>query len=120
MVNVHDGLQYEYGIMILDTEGTVKDQKLRNKLIDMLRHGTIHSQLEYIIEDPLFTDSKWRNLSQLVDCMAYGIRKHHRTGSNPDNKSTKSWNEIYKKIETKFDYNPKTSSYRNYGLKKFP
>ena len=113
------GQPYEYGIMITDSEGTKKDQRLRNKLIGMLRGGTDFSRLEYIIEDPLFTDSKWRNLSQLVDCVAYGIRKQHRM-NNPLTNFTIQWQAIYRKIETKFDRNPLTGSYMNYGLKKFP
>lgn len=49
----------QYGIMIMDSEGIKKDQRLRNKLIGMLRRGTLYSELTYLIEDPLFTDSKW-------------------------------------------------------------
>jgi hypothetical protein len=117
-INIQMGLQYEYGIMITDSEGTTKDQKLRNKLIGMLRGGTDYSPLEYIIEDPLFTDSKWRNLSQLVDCVAYGIRKQHRV-NNTESNFTAAWNAIYRKIETKFDRDS-NGSYTNYGLKRFP
>jgi len=58
----------QYGIMIMDSEGITKDQKLRKQLVAILRHGTPYSQLNYLIEDPLFTDSKWRNLSQLLAC----------------------------------------------------
>ena len=46
------GYQSEYGIMISDSEGEVKDQKLRSKLFGMLRKGTYYSNLEYLIEDP--------------------------------------------------------------------
>ena len=110
------GFANEYGMMIMDSEGVKKDQRLRSKLVNMLRHGTLYSQLDYIIEDPLFTDSKWRNLSQLVDCIAYGIRKQYR--NNTPSFHTEHWKKYYKQIETKFD-NP-TGDYRNYGLKIFP
>jgi len=110
------GYFQEYGIMITDSEGVVKDQKLRTKLIDMLRHGTYYSQLNWLIEDPLFTDSKWRNMSQLVDCVAYGIRKHHRT--NTLSIHTTHWENYYKKIEIKFDN--VNGSYNGIGFKKFP
>ncbi len=39
----------------------------RTRLVE----GTIYSKLDYLIEYPLFTDSKWRNLSQIVDCVAF-------------------------------------------------
>jgi hypothetical protein len=106
----------EYGIMITDSEGEKKDQKLRSKLIGMLREGTHYSQLNWLIEDPLFTDSKWRNMSQLVDCVAYGIRKHHRI--NTPSLHTTHWEDYYKKIETKFD--SVNGSYFGIGFKKFP
>ncbi len=114
---VEIGYWQEYGIMITDSEGVVKDQKLRTKLIDMLRHGTYYSQLNWLIEDPLFTDSKWRNMSQLVDCVAYAIRKHHRT-NNKSTMYTTHWEDYYKKIELKFDN--VGGSYNGIGFKKFP
>ena len=82
----------------------------------MLRYGTMYSQLGYIIEDPLFTDSKWGNLLQLVDCVAYGIRKKHRI--NTASFHITYWDKFYTQIEKKFD-NP-DGSYINYGLKIFP
>ncbi|MGI0013244.1 MAG: DUF3800 domain-containing protein [Nitrososphaera sp.] len=73
----------EVGMMITDSEGETKDQKLRKKLHHMLKEGTLYNNLEYLIEDPLFTDSKWRNMSQLADCVAYAIRKRYRTNNTP-------------------------------------
>ena len=52
---------HEYGIMIIDSEGLKKDDNLRKRLYDTLKYGTLYSQLNYLIEDPLFTNSKWRN-----------------------------------------------------------
>ncbi len=111
------GFSNEYGIMIMDSEGEKKDPKLRNKLVSILRYSTQYSPLAYIIEDPLFTDSKWRNLSQLVDCVAYCIRKHYRENNSPSFHTT-HWEKFFKQVETKFD-NP-NGSYLNYGLKIFP
>ena len=111
------GYQSEYGIMISDSEGEVKDQKLRSKLFGMLRKGTYYSNLEYLIEDPLFTNSKWRNLSQLVDCIAYCIHKHYRTRNTPSFHTTR-WDGLFKKIEPKLD--SPDGSYMGYGIKIFP
>ncbi len=113
---IEAGFANEYGIMIMDSDGLKKDQNLRRKVGGMLKYGTSYSQLDYIIEDPLFTDSKWRNLSQLVDCIAYGIRKHFR--NNTPSFHNVYWEKYFKQIETKFD-NP-NGNYLNYGLKIFP
>lgn len=110
------GNPHEYGIMIIDTEGFKKDQKLRNKLVGMLSDGTYYSELDYLIEDPLFTDSKWRNLSQVVDCVAYCIRKHYR--DNTPSIHTTKWSEYFSMIEKKF--HNKNGYYLRYGLKIFP
>lgn len=107
---------HQYGIMILDSEGEKKDQKLRRKLYSMLKDGTFYSKLTCLIEDPLFTDSKWRNLSQLVDCIAYCVRKKFR--QNTDSEHTKHWDEYFKLIESKFD--APFGKYEGYGLKVFP
>lgn len=108
----------QYGIMIMDSEGIIKDQGLRNKLIQILRRGTMFSQLSYLIEDPLFTDSKWRNLSQLVDNVAYCIRRNHRTNTNPYAPNVIKWETYYKKLIPHFD--APFGSYFGYGLKIFP
>ena len=110
------GHYHEYGIMIIDTEGHKKDQKLRDKLSDMLMEGTFYSKLDYLIEDPLFTDSKWRNLSQIVDCITYCIRKKYR--QNTKSIHTTNWNKYYDMIEKKF--HQINGNYLGYGLKIFP
>ena len=110
------GMPHEYGIMIMDSEGKTKDQKLRDKLVEMLREGTFYSKLDYLIEDPLFTDSKWRNLSQIVDCVAYCIRKHYR--NNKSNNHTTNWNRYFTMIENKF--HNVNGKYLGYGVKIFP
>ena len=106
----------EYGIMIIDSEGKKNDNKLRNKLSNMLTRGTMYSKLNYLIEDPLFTDSKWRNLSQIADCVAYCIRKRYR--QNTPSTHTTNWNHYYDMMQTKF--HRKNRDYMQYGLKIFP
>lgn len=107
----------EYGMMITDSEGETKDQKLRKKLHQMLKEGTLYNKLDYLIEDPLFTDSKWRNMSQLADCVAYAIRKQYRS-NNTSSIHTTNWSRYYSKIEPKFD--SPYGSFVGYGLKIFP
>ena len=106
----------EFGISIMDSEGPVKDQNLRKKIYPMLRYGTMYSKLTYLIEDPLFTDSKWRSLSQLADCIAYCVRKKYR--QNKPSFHTYHWLGYFPKIESKFDN--KNGRYLGLGLKIFP
>lgn len=106
----------QFGITIIDSCGLRADQRLRNILYPMLKSGTMYCKLEWLIEDPLFTDSKWRNLSQIADCVAYCVRRHLRKGI----KSFKdpAWESYFSKIEKKFDNS--NGSYTGYGLKIFP
>jgi hypothetical protein len=102
--------------MITDSEDLKQDQRFRTRLFQSVRSGPFYSHLNNLIEDPLFTDSKWRNLSQLVDCIAYCIRKQYRP--NTESVHTHYWQHYYEKLESKFD-NP-FGSYKGYGLKIFP
>jgi hypothetical protein len=80
---ISNGQTPEYGIMIIDSCGMKADAKLRKKITCMLKKGTYYSDLKYLIEDPLFTDSKWRNLPQLIDCIAYATKKKYKDTPNP-------------------------------------
>lgn len=107
----------QYGIMICDSYGLKADQRLRQKLYGLLQNGTYYCNLDYLIEDPLFTDSKWRNLSQIADCVAYCIRRQFRSSKNPLRDAY--WGSYYKKVTKKFDANA-NGNYVGYGLKIFP
>lgn len=115
-LRLQSSLPNEFTITIMDSEGSTKDQNLRKKIYPMLRHGTLYSKLAYLIEDPLFTDSKWRSLSQLADCVGYCIRKKYR--ANTASIHTKHWQGYFPKIEPKFDN--VNGNYRGVGLKIFP
>lgn len=114
---ISNGKYVEYGLMIEDTEGTKKDENLRNKLRRMLIEGTLYSTLDYLIEDPFFTDSKWRNLSQLVDCVAYCVRREYKLNQTQEKK--KVWDRYFKIISNRFDKTV-SGSYNGYGIKIFP
>jgi len=108
----------EFGIMIIDSCGFKRDARLRKKITGMLKSGTHYSDLKYLIEDPLFTDSKWRILSQLVDCVAYAIRKHFRNPPKPSFHD-KNWEKYFKLINNKFDTD-ESGRIDGCGLKVFP
>ncbi len=111
------GKYQEYGLMIEDTEGFKKDEKLRNKLRSMLVEGTLHSKLEYLIEDPFFTDSKWRNLSQLVDCVAYCVRRKYKSNQSFEKKEV--WDKYFSLISNKLDKST-SGDFNGSGVKIFP
>jgi len=108
----------QYGIMIIDSCSYKADQKLRKTITEMLKEGTYYSDLKYLIEDPLFTDSKWRNLSQLVDCVAYAVRKKFRNSPNPSFHDA-HWFSYYEKIFCKFD-DDENGTVLGCGVKVFP
>jgi hypothetical protein len=70
----------EYGIIMMDEKDREKDLRIRNYL-KSLRKGEVKSYQNFdrIIEDPIFTPSDWRNLSQLADavvtCSKFYIKK---------------------------------------------
>lgn len=111
------GMGLQYGIMIIDSCGIVPDIKLRKKITEMLKQGTKYSKLKYLIEDPLFTDSKWRNLSQLTDCVAYATRKHFRNPPSPSFHDL-NWEKYYRLID-KFDKD-ENGNINGCGIKVFP
>lgn len=117
-IRVQAGMGLEYGIMIIDSCGLKADSRLRKKIANMLRKGTYYSDLKYLIEDPLFTDSKWRHLSQLVDCIAYAVRKHFRNPPKPSFHD-KNWEKYFQMIYNKFDTDEKGKT-EGCGIKVFP
>lgn len=108
----------EYCIMIIDSHTESYDKKLRDKILNFLKHGTYYVQNKFIIEDPIFTDSKWRGLSQLVDCTAFCVgRVINKRGSNEQ--LTSIFETYYKLIEKKFDTDH-TGRIEGCGLVIFP
>ena len=63
---------FENGLIITDHYTSDKhDEKIRSLLQIMRIYGTGFHSVKYIIEDPLFTISKFRNFIQLADAVAY-------------------------------------------------
>lgn len=70
----------EYGLIIMDEKDDVKDLRTRNHF-KSVKENTVHSFqiIDRIIEDPVFSPSHWRNLTQLADavvtCSKYYIKQ---------------------------------------------
>lgn len=60
----------EYGLIIMDEKDDDLDLRLRNYLKLLREQGTGYQKINRIIEDPVFTPSHWRNLTQLADAVA--------------------------------------------------
>ena len=54
------------------------DEGIKTKVREMIKEGTEFTDNEYIIEDVVFVDSRYRSMSQIVDCVAYVVRRYHR------------------------------------------
>ena len=115
--NKMDGKDEQYGILMIDSVNVKYDNKIRAKMRLLLDSGTRYEKNEYLIEDPIFVDSSYRHLSQLVDCVAYCLRRKYREAEVDDN-DRRAFEEFFKIIEPKLLRNGSTSN--GYGLKIFP
>lgn len=83
-VNRMNGKDEQYGLLLIDSVNPKYDNKVRAKIRSLFENGTEYEKNEYLIEDPIFVDSSYRHLSQLVDCVAYCIRRHYRKAEVSD------------------------------------
>ena len=72
------GANYQFGILFMDSIQQKYDETTKTKFREMITEGTELVENEYIIEDLIFIDSKYRAISQLVDCIAYVMRRYFR------------------------------------------
>ncbi|NLL95104.1 MAG: DUF3800 domain-containing protein [Thermoplasmatales archaeon] len=108
----------EHGcILVLDSVSRNYDDKVRTVIKTLLKNGTEQNKNEYLIEDPFFVDSRHRNMIQLVDCVAYCIRRKFRKAvASPASQET--FEEFFSIIEPKFL--EVEGDAIGYGLKKIP
>ena len=67
--------QSGYGLLIHDNNQTVA--KRHTELMKtFLRKGTLWTQIEHVIETPMFVDSQLTSMVQLADLCAYSIRRY--------------------------------------------
>jgi hypothetical protein len=114
---VSSGKPVEYGILLIYSITKKYDAKIRDKILCLFRNGTYYMSNKYLIEDPLFVESKYRHLSQLVDCAAYCIRRKYRTPPRPDEQEI--YDRFNRLIEDKF-LKDKHGQFLGHGLKFFP
>jgi len=105
-----------YGILCIDSINSKKDDELRNKLRRFQNNGTYYQSNEFLIEDPFFVKSHFRNMSQLVDLVAYCVMKKHKLTKTAKDKKFDPYFEL---IKPKFDTDEKGKLY-GCGIKIFP
>jgi len=108
----------EHGIMFIDSINRKYDKLLRNKILAFISRGTHYVQNKFIIEDPVFITSQYRNMSQLCDLVTFCIRKRFRD-QNIDNEITRQFEKFYSIILPKFDRD-ENGTLDGCGLKIFP
>ncbi len=65
----------QHAILMVDAVQRKYDDRLRRKIRELLTNDRYYWKNRYIIEDPFFTRSSYRNISQLADAVAYCIRR---------------------------------------------
>ena len=91
----------EFGIMIIDSKGKL-DNHIRQIIRSNIREGTLYiKNQKFLIEDPIFTDSSWRSISQIADCVAYFIHANYRSKVYSNIYTRKTLKKCYSIIEKK-------------------
>ncbi len=109
-------LPKQHGLLLLDAINTSYDLKVRKKYMKFFKEGTEHVQNEYLLEDVLFVESHFRNLTQLADAAAFCIRRHLRPSNTYKDRK---FSEYFNKIEKLFNKDS-NEKYIGCGLKLFP
>ena len=67
--------QSGYGLLIHDNNQTVA-KRHTDLMKNFLQRGTLWTQIEHVIETPMFVDSQLTSMVQLADLCAYAIRRY--------------------------------------------
>jgi hypothetical protein len=103
---------YDKGLIISDHYTSDNHDERIKDILEFLRiYGSSHHSFKHIIEEPLFTISKMRNMIQIADAVAYCS-----VNCLLDNEFFLSQ---FKKIESKFRKSP-NGKIENYGFKVYP
>ena len=111
----------QYGILLIDSINTRYNATIKRKYQNFFNKGTHFQQNEYLIEDPMFVDSQYRNMAQLVDVVAYTVNRRTNVISKTSNRN--QVDEViktgYQTILPKFDTGS-SGTVDGCGIKHFP
>lgn len=93
----------EYAMFILDAIQPKYDKKVRAKILKYFKYGSEHAPNKYLIEDPIFSESHWKNHCQLVDCIALCVRRNFMFDPKKPSITNSKFKEFYSLIEKRFN-----------------
>ncbi len=117
-INVSMGIPIDYGILLIDSVNMRYDQLLRKKILELFEKGTYYIKNKYLIEDPLFISSQYRNLTQLVDLVSFIVRRRYRNNSS-NSFFNQKYLHYFNLIQKKFDTD-ENGTIEGCGVKFFP
>lgn len=74
-------IQSGYGLLVHDNNVTVA-KRHTEMMQQFLQRGTLWTQVEHIIETPMFVDSQLTSMVQLADLCAYALRRYVENGED--------------------------------------
>jgi hypothetical protein len=108
----YEGGSYQNGLIITDHNTSDAHDEIIRSFLQLIRlKGTGYLTINHLIEEPLFVVSKFRNLIQLADAVAYCTVKYLL--------GDQFFVSQFEKIKPRFRHNL-TGDITNYGLKIFP
>lgn len=121
-------LSPEFSILLIDSINDKFDLKIREIIRDFFLNGTYYQYNKYIIEDPLFVKSHFRNISQLADFVAFITARNFDIKKRIDDPSRRSKDNerVNEMIRSSFDiirskFNKSNlGKLEGYGIKFFP
>lgn len=110
----------QYGILFMDSIQPTVDNKLKEDMRALMKSGTEYAKNKYMIEDVVFVDSRYRALSQIVDVVAYCMRRYYRLKYKPplDYRETKTYERFLNLIIPAI--RKKNNRWEGVGVKIFP
>ena len=111
-----EGMPEEYNLLMFDSVNPTYDNKVRGLIRTFSTEGTGYERNRYTIEDPIFVNSSYRNLSQLVDCAAYVVHRKFRYTENPRDREL--FDRFYSVIEPVLLR--RNGAVDGYGIKVYP
>lgn len=118
---IKKGSDPQFGILFMDSIQPKFDEKIKSRIRQMIKEGTEFTDNDYIIEDVVFVDSRYRAMSQIVDCIAYTIRRYYRLDfmDSPDGKELEFYKECFDTIRP-FIRKGRDGRMKGAGLKIYP
>lgn len=95
----------EYGLLCVDSRNRKQDNQIRDSLKQFRNSGSMYQDSKYLIEDPFFVKSEFRNMIQLVDFVAWVSRKEYNLSkkNSPAAKDEQFFHSLFETISIKFD-----------------